>query len=267
MMHQILQRFDRKTASMAALVGVFLVFAGCTTLVRSESPKFFGIDVATEERQDPNVLFVLDVSGSMMGRDEGAEPMPMYSAAVDRTADVAASLAGLLPVGDARSRDAQRRVRGEARHELSKMGAAQRELVPAIRGLPEGSRFSVISFGHTASHPVLAWEEELVPATEENRESAASYVRELEARGGTPALTALERAFEFEDVEVVFFLSDGRPTDARAERILERVRELNEEHGVITHTVGLGTDQDENFMAALAQENGGLYATTKHWWQ
>jgi hypothetical protein len=60
-------------------------------------------------------------------------------------------------------------------------------------------------------------------------------------------------------VNVIFFVSDGQPTDAGANEILARVRELNGTRKIVVSTVGLGGDQDEKFLAALAAENGGKY--------
>ncbi|HEY0706091.1 MAG TPA: VWA domain-containing protein, partial [Polyangia bacterium] len=98
-----------------------------------------------------------------------------------------------------------------------------------------------------------------VPATGANTNIAAAFVKDLEANGGTPAKRALTQAFEYPDVNVIFFVSDGQPTDGRAADILNHVRMLNARRGVVVSTVGLGGDQDEDFLAALANQNGGRY--------
>jgi hypothetical protein len=53
--------------------------------------------------------------------------------------------------------------------------------------------------------------------------------------------------------------SDGQPTDSSPDRILEEVRTLNAQRRLTISTIGLGGDQNERFLAALASENGGHY--------
>jgi uncharacterized protein YegL len=62
---------------------------------------------------------------------------------------------------------------------------------------------------------------------------------------------------------VIFFISDGQPTDASADQILAQVRRLNVARRITIHTIGLGPDQDERFMSQLAQEHGGTYHKKK----
>src|SRR5438046_1403934 len=75
----------------------------------------------------------------------------------------------------------------------------------------------------------------------------------------TPARKALEQAFAYPDATIIFFLSDGQPTDSSAADILAQVRSLNAQRHLVVSTVGLGADQDEKFLSTLAAENGGHY--------
>ena len=238
---------------IAPLILIALVFALATTgcyMFRS-ADDYYGLEL--QEAQD-RVLFVVDVSGSMEGKAEGETPQGRLST---RATDEAISL-GTRATTDRLSGRAGRKLgsaaEDRAREETTKLGAAKRELLPMIRGLEEHVHFNILLFGHEISE----WEGQMVPATEESRSDARSFVRDLSARGGTPALGVLERAFE-DEVDVIFFVSDGIPTDARPQRILDEVSEWNRERGIVIHTIGLGDDMDEVFMDRLAEQNGGEF--------
>lgn len=139
--------------------------------------------------------------------------------------------------------------------EATKLGGAKRELIPTIKGLPSDAMFTVITFGNQIS----MWEPALVQASSSYKTQGAAYIKGLSSGGGTPALRALEQAFRLYNIDTIFFVSDGRPTDSSTSRILERVRGLNVAKMVSINTIGLGNDQDETFMNALAYENGGTY--------
>ena len=85
-----------------------------------------------------------------------------------------------------------------------------------------------------------------------------THVNGLDANGGTPILAALERTFGVPGVTTVFLMTDGQPTDASADEIVQRSRQLNR-GGVTLHTIGLGPDQDADFLRRLAEANGGTY--------
>jgi Ca-activated chloride channel family protein len=143
----------------------------------------------------------------------------------------------------------------EAASETTKLGGAKRELIPALQGLPESSSFSIITFGDETKE----WYRGMVPATSSNRNLAIAFVKSLEANGGTPASEALAKAFEQKDASLIFFVSDGQPTDGSPDQILTQVSSLNSAHHVHISTVGLGDDQDAMFLDKLAMQNGGKY--------
>jgi Mg-chelatase subunit ChlD len=88
---------------------------------------------------------------------------------------------------------------------------------------------------------------------------AVAFVKSLEANGGTPAAEALAKAFEQKDASLLFFVSDGQPTDGSPDQILTQVTSMNASHHVQISTVGLGDDQDAMFLDKLAIQNGGKY--------
>ena len=223
--------------ALVALVPALL--AGCYAVQASRD--YYGLPTAGR-----NVAFVVDVSGSMEGRQEGSLG--------DQVRGEAATRAGRSverTVGGAAGRVLGRQVRREA----TKLGGAKRELIPALRGLDPATRFGLITFGAR----VRPWRDALVEATGPNRDAAATHVNGLRADGQTPMREALERAFAFRGIDTIILVTDGMASDGSADAIRQRVRALNPDGRVTLHAVGLGGDQNEAFLDALARENGGRY--------
>jgi hypothetical protein len=151
-----------------------------------------------------------------------------------------------------------------------RLETAQKELVQAIEALPSRSRFGLVTYSDSAK----TWEERLVPATGENVRRAVRHVQRLEPLQGTNVWDGLRLAFRDEDVDTIFFLSDGTPTVGAVvdpDAILAEVRELNRWRRVRIHTVALlkgdapSASSEENpasaaaFMRRLAEENDGQF--------
>jgi uncharacterized protein YegL len=213
--------------------------SGCYIFQSSET--FYGLKTSGQK-----VVFVVDISGSMEGKNEGTIQ--------DRVTGMAVQASGSA-IGNAIGGSLGSFVGQQTTSEVTKLGGAKRELIPAIQGLPDTTSFSIITFGNE----VKPWLLGMSAADGKNRNIAAAFVKDLEANGGTPARRALEEAFKYPDATLIFFVSDGQPTDSSAADILTRVRELNAQRHVVVSTVGLGGDQDERFLTQLATENGGRY--------
>lgn len=238
----ILHRPAMRHALRSALILlVALAASGCYAVQKSGD--YYGIDTALPNR---GVVFVVDVSGSMEGKQEGSvEDLARGAAARTAGRTVERSVGGRVG----------RLLGGQVRGEATKLGAAKRELIPVIRGLDASSRFTVVTFGSR----VDPWRGSLVGAGTANKNLATAHVNGLDANGGTPIREAMERAFQVPGVDVIFLMTDGQPTDSQPSQILSTTRGLNGNRRVTVHTVGLGPDQDRDFLRALATENGGVY--------
>lgn len=231
---------------MRQLLWIFLflpLLTGCYLV--KQSGQFYGLDTMGK-----NVVFVVDISGSMEDKQEGSLSTQLSSVAIHKGAGLVSDAIG-GPLGSM--------VSGQLYAEGTKLGAAKRELMPAIRGLAPTSKFTIITFGDK----IVEWHSELVEASGIEKNLSTIYVKALSANGGTPAMAALNDGFRFKDAGMIFFLSDGQPTDASAAQILEAVQHLNSDKRMIIHTIGLGPDQDVDFLSRLAQENGGTYVARK----
>lgn len=227
-------------ALTTALVTLLIGAGGGCYLVQS-SETFYGL-----KTEGQRAVFVIDISGSMEGKNEGTIQDRAVGMAVQKSGNAVGGLIG----GQLGSF-----VGAQAASEATKLGGAKRELIPALQGLPPTTAFSLITFGNDAK----PWFRGMVPATGDNTNMAVVFVKQLSANGGTPTRAALDQAFRYPDVTVIFLLSDGQPTDSSPDQILAYVQSLNANRHVVVSTVGLGADQDERFLTALALQNGGRY--------
>jgi uncharacterized protein YegL len=160
-------------------------------------------------------------------------------------------------------------IKSQTNKQLSKLGKAKKELIPAIRGLSENISFTIIVF----ENDIKMWRKELVPATKTNKNLAITYINSLSSGGGTNIYSALDKAFELAgdgaldnnkplNVENIFLLSDGSPSAGaitNPQKIIDKTQEWNKIGKVKIHCIGLGTDQDEAFLKGIAEKNNGQY--------
>jgi len=172
---------------------------------------------------------------------------------------------------------------------MKRIDIVKTELARTVAGLEDYVEFNILSF----ATEVDPWKKELVRANVLNKSSADSWVTRLRALGGRSGerlyraglrsaanleagktntyaalMTALgvdEDGDETEDYEseldTIFFLSDGRPSEGRftdPEDILREVREVNRLRRIVIHTIGIG-DFQKGFLERLATENGGVF--------
>ncbi len=191
---------------------------------------FFGI-----ETKSKNIVFVLDISGSMA--EKAGKP-----ATVESGPDA------VTPKGD------------------RKIDVARAEIHRAINLLPADAVFNLIFY----SGEVKVLSAASMTATETNKTKARKFIDGLEPDGGTNIHDALERAFHLlrkkEDnydkgADTIFFLTDGQPTVGKLldrEKILAVVRDWNQDRRIRIHAIGVG-DHDGDLMKRLAEQNGGTY--------
>lgn len=205
---------------------------------------YYGVETVSKR-----ILFVIDISGSMK-EPIGTEP-------VEQT-------------GVAR------------KDQLSgpKIEVAKAVLADAIHKLDKATTFNIVFFNHS----VAVFEDKMVLATDEMKAKADGVILDLQPAGSTWAYGALRKAFEFAgvsaaptsgkfdpQVDTIFFLSDGAPTDENLDAaklmepriILDAVREWNRLAHLRIHTIALdpqvGGGTLIRFMKTLASENGGTY--------
>lgn len=141
--------------------------------------------------------------------------------------------------------------------------AAKQALTIVINSLHESVDFDVIMF----DAQVVRWSPQLVPATSDAKRRACYAVMEHGLGNATASSYALKSAFEL-DPEVIFFLSDGAPTDCNPEEIVNAVTQLNRVrrvsvYGIAVETRSAGIAGLTRFMQPLAEKNYGTFQLVK----
>jgi von Willebrand factor type A domain len=221
---------------LGMVLGAAYLLSGC-----AKGSGVYGIPV-----QGERIVFVLDISGSMENKTEDTATGRAAHAITKGAED---ELNKYVPNW------LTRLGREEVNRQTTKLAGAKRQLIPTINNLPTIATFNVVVFGTG----VRLWQRNLVGATQTQKESAIAFLQQLSASGSTDALSALEQTFELREVDQIFFISDGNPTDAQPDSILQQVHRLNSDRRVHIHTVGLGKDQNVDFLQRLASDNQGIY--------
>lgn len=161
---------------------------------------------------------------------------------------------------------------------------AKRELKRACDALPPNSQFNLVSFNGLPKSK--SWRDELVPATDKNRELFKKHVDDMRADGGTNVWAGMETALKIKSlvygsrydthVDEVFVISDGAPTVGEVLdplEILRLVQESNRWAGVRINTIFIDSATPPEarqaqpdlsippaeLMRRMAQQNGGQF--------
>ena len=138
-----------------------------------------------------------------------------------------------------------------------KIAQAKVALTQLLGSLREGDRFRLVAFSGGVRRYAAGW----TTATGENRRDAATWIRSLEAEGGTNIAGALTEAFaEAADAEalgVVVFLTDGQPSvgESDPERIAERAEQGRGRFRVFAF--GVGDDVNTYLLDRLTERARG----------
>ncbi len=227
--------------SIVALGAILIMFQSCYVMKRSD--EFFGIETSTN-----NTLYLIDISGSMEGIDEGSIKDQVMREAGNKAGNVVSNAIG-GKIGSLLGKQVTK--------QATKLGAVKRKLIPAIKGLPDGKKFAVFAYNNDVTKQSV----ELRVASNMSRTSANIFVENLKAGGGTNTSRGLVEALSTPGVQEIVLMSDGLPNGG-PQAVLEEIRQVNT-NNVIIHTIAFGEDADHNFMRTLAQENNGTFITSK----
>ena len=95
---------------------------------------------------------------------------------------------------------------------------------------------------------------------------------ELTADGGTPMVEVLEYAAKKilpdANVDTIYFLSDGQPSDGTPEMVLDSTRKIFERHRIRFNTISIGEDAptvfgEESLLQQMAAHTGGAFTQPK----
>lgn len=142
--------------------------------------------------------------------------------------------------------------RGAARIDIAKQEVSQ-----AIKNLDAGTLFNILTF----SSSVAKWKKDgIVAKSPETEAEALEWVERLGASGATNLYDSVKTAFEDKDVDTIFIMSDGEPTNGEVidpHRIREDVAFWNKHRKVKINTIAIGGNLE--VLEWLAKDAGGSY--------
>ena len=229
-----------------------------TVVYKKPKPKFFAMDIESDR-----VLFVIDVSGSMLKKDPVIEEeSPEVADATKAKAKPTTGVAKKEPPPEPEEIDPE-----SLPAHRQRIIRVKTELSNAVSSLPPNTRFGILAF----SHELEFWggAKALKPATAENKASAVSWVRGLRAEGATRTDLALEEALSLSEVDSIFLLTDGAPqlpgeggdTRLPIEPILADTKRDNRFLKCRIHTISFRQIRDRDmreFVQQLARQNDGV---------
>lgn len=193
------------------------------------------------------IVFILDVSGSMMAIDPEAQDQDDPGS---RTRGGGESEAPRQPTGKTR------------------LERAKKELQSVLSNLPQATKVNIIAY--SSPHSVQMWKRgdngppELHPMTEANKREACEFVERFQANGTTATDLALSSAFDVEGARCFYLLSDGTATHdgttpVPTEDIISVIDTRGKDRHVTIHTLGF-KGADREMMMEVARHTGGRYS-------
>jgi hypothetical protein len=143
---------------------------------------------------------------------------------------------------------------------VTRLDEAKRQLLRVLDLLPAKAKVNIVGFGTKAT----AWSDKLQPLDKRRKKAAADFVQALTIQGATNVHDGVKLAFQDEEVDTVFLLTDGYPSAGEIVapgRLAAAIANWNVGRGIRIHTVAIGGAS--NFLERLAKESGGEHAVSR----
>jgi hypothetical protein len=144
--------------------------------------------------------------------------------------------------------------------EGTRLSAAKAQLIAALRMLPDGTLFNIITFDTRGDR----WKDEMVVLGDATRVESRKWVEGLRTRGATNVFDALDKAFALKDVDTIYLLSDGQPVGGKIDDPLllrDEIKAWNSTRRIPIHAISLGGDVA--LLRRLAEDSGGVFRLVK----
>jgi HEAT repeat protein len=140
----------------------------------------------------------------------------------------------------------------------TRLDHAKKELMRVLNALGKDAQADVVFFDDR----IEPFAKQLMPV-KPNLSKMLALIQQVKPRGRTNIFDALDLAMQLKDVDTIYFLSDGDPSDGRViepSDILREVKRLNRLRQIVIHTIAIPSSP---FLKSLAEQNGGQYVEVK----
>lgn len=152
---------------------------------------------------------------------------------------------------------------------ISKLRAQMQNILTLFSSRPGSMRYGITTFGADIES---CFPRGIMDNSDESRRRATRFVEKLQAGGGTPMVEVLTHAYTRvlpgADIDTIFFLSDGQPSDGTPEMVLEITRKIFQRYQTRFNTISIGEDVPAEFgkpslLQEMAQITQGTFTQPK----
>jgi uncharacterized protein YegL len=152
---------------------------------------------------------------------------------------------------------------------ISQLKLEMTNLLESLEKKPKNTRFGIITFAFEIEGCLSG--RQLLPNDPANVKRAERFVEKMHAEGGTPMVAVLQliatKVLPGSDVDTIYFMSDGEPTDGMPDDVLAVVKRIHEDFQVKFHTIGIGEavtpanagEKKPTLLKQMAETTGGTY--------
>jgi hypothetical protein len=143
---------------------------------------------------------------------------------------------------------------------VTPLHCAKVELARSLNALSKNSQFQMVFYNHAPwiygdSH----YADQLLAATDENKEHATEFIENLQAEGFTNHLLALDAAISLEP-DVIFLLTDGEAKDDLHPNFVRRMSKYCQRKNIVINIVHFSNSpRPECTLIPLAEKSGGQH--------
>jgi len=153
---------------------------------------------------------------------------------------------------------------------ISKLRGQMSNILNVLASRPARLRYGILTFsdGVDACFPRGGISEN----NDKARETAQRFTGRLEADGGTSMVAAFTHAAQKvlpdANLDTIYFLTDGDPSDGTPEMVLDAVRKISQRHQCRVNCIAIGEDVPEKFgekslLEQIAALTGGTFTRVK----
>ncbi len=152
---------------------------------------------------------------------------------------------------------------------INKLRGQMTNILTILQSRSNKLRYGIVTFGDQVE-PCFG--RGIAENSPENARKATRFVDGLKADGGTPMVEVLEYAFNRvlpdANIDSIYFLSDGSPSDGTPEMVLDITRKIHQRFQVRVNTISIGEAVpaavgERSLLQKMAELSGGSFTQPK----
>lgn len=152
---------------------------------------------------------------------------------------------------------------------IHKLRAQMGNILIILESRSEKLRYGIVTFGENV---VSCFPRGILENSPDARKKANRFVEGLQADGGTPMVEtlnyALNKVLPDANIDTIYFLSDGQPSDGTPQMVLDITRQIHQRFQVRFNTISIGEAapaavDTKSLLQQMAELTGGVFTQPK----